>query len=628
MQRRQFITLASASAAAASLAGVCRADAAGRLAASALAAERARDEAKARAGTKAHGMRAVPGAAKVTVAKDDEWYLAFTGVAYAKGALVAAYLKTDQHLRTTTDIMVARSEDGGRTWKDHRSLSHLDILRDKAVWVSPEINATRDGKLLLICDKGNRRADQPHPTLAKWQTADFGMSNHLFTSDDGGRTWAGPVKIDDVGGEPERITELSNGVWVYTRTDSKPTAAIKHPAPTWGPNYYRSTAVFSEDKGRTWSRTAAVFDDPLYGDCEVGLCEYAPGKLVAVSRCGDAGSRYGQPSRLAYSQDFGRTWTKPVLAPFYGHRPIPGLLKSGRMLVTFRNAWGTPASYAIVCSPTERFAYQPNSFIWDESRCRLQGGAMELRTSEGSRGAVEFTLYPVEDEDSAVEFECELAVKEADKEGCLVSAGAWVRFEPRRVSIVGRDGEGFAVDATRFRRYRLVNRDNKLSVYADGKLRLQTSVEGIHTRYVHFGNRPGGQPPLGTLADEGAGAARRGEWMPPSVFGKQRDARRPVQYAQNTSHTLWRAIRARVMNRRDHSIDWRWTARDGYPDQFRRDRLVRLDRNGSFIVGDCGYSGWAEQPDGRVVIVDYTTGDEGRLPPLVRAYVVGERDLG
>jgi hypothetical protein len=58
-------------------------------------------------------------------------------------------------------------------------------------------------------------------------------------------------------------------------------------------------------------------------------------------------------------------------------------------------------------------------------------------------------------------------------------------------------------------------------------------------------------------------------------------------------------------------------ARDGIPDQFRRDRFVRLGRNGTFAAGDSG----------SIVIVDYTTGDEGKLPPFVRAYLTTEKEL-
>ncbi|MDQ3685019.1 MAG: hypothetical protein M3430_05385 [Acidobacteriota bacterium] len=89
------------------------------------------------------------------------------------------------------------------------------------------------------------------------------------------------------------------------------------------------------------------------------------------------------------------------------------------MFITYRNAWGTSGTYALLFDAKEKLTYQPNSFIWHDSRCRIENGVMEIRTASGTPNAVEFNLYPIEDDDSSVEVEAELAVKEADKYGCL-----------------------------------------------------------------------------------------------------------------------------------------------------------------------------------------------------------------
>lgn len=540
-----------------------------------------------------NGMREVAESSRYTVARDENWYLAFTGMAVTQqGHLVCSYLKTDAHHRTTTDIMIARSEDGGRTWKSHQSIAHLDVHKDEGIWVAPELNSLRDGRLVVICDRGHRKPGQSFPMLSDWQKPDRGMWNYLFLSDDGGRTWTGPRKVDDVGGEPERIHELSNGWWIFTRTQSKPTSEIKHPTLPWGPNYYMSVGVISEDKGKTWGRTVTVADSPLHGDCEVGLVEMEPGHIMAVTRIGDGNGRYGQPSRILHSYDYGLTWSKPELAPFYGQRPIPGRLKLGKVLVTFRNTWGTPGSCAILFDPDEAFGFQPASWIWDESRCRLKDGVMEIRTADGRANSVEFGFYPVEDDDSDVEVEAELMVKEAGPEGCLISAGGWVRFEPRRVSLADRPADGFDIDATKWRKYKLTARKGEFSIEADGKRMLSVPRAPVHQRYVRLGSR---------------GYA--------------------TKYTGMKSRTLWRALSVKVENRRDYSIDWKWEPRKGYPDQFRRDRIVRLERNGSFSPGDSGYSGWAQMPDGRIAVADYTCGDPPAKKPYVRAYLLEEKDL-
>ena len=196
-------------------------------------------------------------------------------------------------------------------------------------------------------------------------------------------------------------------------------------------------------------------------------------------------------------------------------------------------------------------------------------------------------------------------------------AGARLAGRPR--------GEGSRIDATRFHRYRFVNRGKKLSIYVDGKLRLQTSTEGIHTRLVRFGNRPGGRPAVGTISAETAQSA--------CTAGTRRltpDSRAPLrgrQYAANAAHSLWRAVSAKVINRRDHAIDWRWSARDGFPDNSAATASSGWIATGRSPRATAVTAAGRRRRAARIVIVDYTTGDEGKLPPYVRAYLVREQDL-
>lgn len=554
-------------------------------------------------------MKQVSDDRKFTVAAEDGMYLGFCGVAHSGNRLVCCYLRTDQHHRTTTDIMVAFSHDGGKTWEDHRSIAHLDVERDGAVWVVPEISGMPDGRLVIICDKGIREADTPFPYLTTWQLENK-MSNHLFWSYDGGVTWEGPHQIDDVGGEPERISALSDGTCIYTRTEARWKEERYHfNAAVYNDfqnkrlyddfpgtkMYYSNVAVFSDDGGRTWNRQTQLADDPFYSDAEVGIVETAPGRLLATTRCCDCVTFFGQPSKLIRSNDYGKTWDKGSLAPFYGHRVIPGMLASGKAMVVYRNCFGTPATYAFVFDPDEPLSYEPASYIQDESRCTLDGGVMTLRTAEGSEGAVEFALYPAENDRSRVEVAAELRVEEADRNGCCISAGCRVSFEPGRIYLADRPEDGFAFDTTGWHTYRVVREDDRIRVYADGELKLDASTDGISTRAVRFGNNH-----------------NRGS------FGFRK-------YLHNRSVSHWRSVQATINNKEDFAVRWEWNAGQGYPDQFRRDRFVLLDK-GSLFIGDNGYGGWTQLEDGSIVIVDYTVAG-GSAKPYIRSYVVREQDL-
>ncbi|MFM9166985.1 MAG: sialidase family protein, partial [Verrucomicrobiota bacterium] len=554
----------------------------------------------------------VPESAKFTVSRDDYpglhnpnphgWYYKCANVVLARdGALVASWQLSDKHTSTTSWIMVARSADGGRTWTNHRPIAHANVNDHGAIWVVPQMSVLRDGRIVIVCDRGQLNPGQSFPMLSDWQKPDRGMSNWVFWSADHGQTWTPGEKIDEVGGEPGYVVEMADGTLAFTRTSSKQTDQLRNPPKPWNDIYYRNEIVLSDDGGKTWGRNAWLADSPFHGDCEVGLAELAPGKLIAATRIGLGNGRFGHPSRLIYSDDNGRTWPRAHPAPFYGQRVHLGKLQSGKLLATYRNLWGTPGSRALVFDPAEQLGFQPASHITDESRCELTAEALTLRTGDGARGAVEFNLYPAQDDMARIEFEATLKVDEAEPNGVAISAGCWVRFEPARISLAARPAAGFAFDTRGWHTYRLVRERGEIAIFADGVERLREKIEGIWVREVRFGNR---QEP------------RPGESHP-----------------NNRAVSHWRALRVKVANDpRDYSIDWRWTPKEGYPDQFRRDRTVILDH--AHPPSDCGYSSWTQLPDGRIVILDYTNlqrpgqaagGEHPRN--LIRAYLVTEADL-
>ncbi|MCR8632695.1 sialidase family protein [Paenibacillus radicis (ex Xue et al. 2023)] len=551
-------------------------------------------------------MKKVSDSNKHLVAQEKDMYISFPGIAKAaKGALVACYLRTDSHHRTKTDIMITRSLDGGQSWINHQSISYTDVFEQGSVYVVPRINSLSDGRLVVICDRGLQKPQTEFQYLSTW-VYNKQMWNELFWSYDEGLTWDGPHRIDDVGGEPEYIQELSNGSLMYTRAEVgemeprlrfNPATYYEFGNPAkydWFPGvkvYYKQAAVFSDDGGQTWGRKSFMTDHPLYSDAEAGFAEIKPGHLLAVTRCADHGTRYGQPSRMIRSNDYGLTWDQGVLAPFHGHRPTLGMLQSGKALAVFRNALGTNATYAFVFDPEEPFTYQPNSFIWNEADCEIDNGIMTLRTEEGPERAVRFQLYPAQNDVSRVELETEMRLEEADEYGCCISAGCWIRFETDRVSLAGRPEQGFMLDTRKWHQYKIIREHHEIFIYVDGELLLHTNTVGLATRTVSFGNRY-----------------------------IQNEAKR------NRSVSHWRSLSVKVINPDDYTIDWEWNAAVGYPDQFRRDRLVLLDKSG-FSAGDNGYPQWVQQPDGSIVIIDYTKGEPVQDQPFVRSYTVTEAEL-
>jgi len=538
------------------------------------------------------------------------WYYKCANIVQAKdGALVAAWQISDNHTSLMSHLMAARSTDGGRTWGGYQVLASSNVWEDQGIWVVPQMSVLRDGRIVIVSDWGQRHPGQDMPMLVQWQKPNRGMSNHILWSSDGGKTWTTPEKVDDVGGEPGYVREFSDGTLAFTRTSSAETTVLRNAPLPWGNNYYRNEIVFSRDGGKTWKETARLADSPFHGDCEVGLAEISRGKIMAASRIGLGNGRFGHPSRLLFSDDNGLTWPRAVPAPFYGQRVHLGKLQSGKFLATFRNVWGTPGTRALVFDPVKDAGFQPTSWILEEARCELGADALTLRTANGQRGAVEFNLYPAQDDQSRVEIEATLKVDETEKNGVAISAGCWVQFAPDRVYLGDRPETGFKFDTTGWHDYRILREKGTIRIFADGKEMLNARIDDIWVRLVRFGNRAMN----GTTGSASA---------------------RTEPYSQNRAVSHWRSVSVKVDNAQDYSIDWSWSPKLGYPDQFRRDRTVVLDYSYS---GDCGYSSWTQLPDGKIVIVDYTTGGDldsfswgavGKgTAPFIRAYHVTEGEL-
>jgi hypothetical protein len=271
-------------------------------------------------------------------------------------------------------------------------------------------------------------------------------------------------------------------------------------------------------------------------------------------------------------------------------------LQSGQLLVTYRNAFGTTGTYALVFDVQEQLPYEPTSFIWQPESCTMQNQAMRLLTREGTAEAAAFALYPLENLDSSVDAMFELRVNHADTHGCGISVGCWIAFDQQGLYLADRPEVRIACDTTIWHVYRLIRRDRQLQIHVDGQCRWQGDITDIHTRHLHFGNR---------IKQVG-----------------------PANYTRNAGESDWRKINVQLDNPNDHSIHWQWDGRNGkFPDQFRRDRIVCLERSNSFHHGDNGYSGWTQLPDGRIVITDYTRGFASAQKPFVRSYVVEQDDL-
>jgi hypothetical protein len=230
------------------------------------------------------------------IARNDN-YLAFPDVALTRGGvLVCAYFEGDLHSPNWSQIVLKTSTDWGATWSAGVVLARASYEDDGHCWNCPRLSVLPDGRLILICDYEDRSEER-----AVW----------AWWSHDEGESWSEPVRILDEGLCPDRVVALPSGrLLLSADCDEK------------GQNLFTS-----DDGGTSWVRHSTIHPPPA---CESSVVPLDGDTLVCYLR----GGQFFSPK--AVSADGGDTWPRRGSAPFIGHRPCAGLLRSGNVLLTFR----------------------------------------------------------------------------------------------------------------------------------------------------------------------------------------------------------------------------------------------------------------------------------------------------
>ncbi|MCU0377607.1 MAG: glycoside hydrolase [Bacteroidales bacterium] len=194
--------------------------------------------------------------------------------------------------------MVRVSDDGGITWHDEKSMQG-DVRNGNAI--IDEI--TGDILFLNPGEKG----------LGK-----------IMRSRDNGKSWVSEeiaISPDGFGLYAHSVGSMQPGI---TLMSGRYKGRLIMPARIYGPqnsndvewrSYHYSTALFSDDRGKTW-RTSKPF--PVLGTGEAALAELSDGSILYNSREHmSPGNRY-----LARSYDGGETWIGPYRSAELPDGPI------------------------------------------------------------------------------------------------------------------------------------------------------------------------------------------------------------------------------------------------------------------------------------------------------------------
>lgn len=263
---------------------------------------------------------------KFIVSRDDSIYEAFPDVALtASGRLVCVFAECTHHAdRSYTCIMVTASDDRGRTWSPKRRLTEPlrgDPNRDP-YWNCARVSALSDGRLAVVVDRVAGRNEGVGGEQSNW----------LFFSGDNGRTWTGPFPTPAVGIVPDKLIEIRHGRQAGRFVLAAHTVLAARTVLEGG--QFTQRCWLSDDRGGTWTGPHVIAEEPGLKLCEGSVLPLPGGELVCFMR---ENSFIGLDAFKSISTDGGRTWQGLCKVPIPAcHRPVAGMLHSGRVLITHR----------------------------------------------------------------------------------------------------------------------------------------------------------------------------------------------------------------------------------------------------------------------------------------------------
>ena len=508
---------------------------------------------------------------QVVIAQSDGDYISFPDVCVTRGGrLICVYRVADKHVATRSRMEVKTSEDGGKTWSDPFVLSP-----ERAHCA--RLAVMEDGEVLLITDSST-------------------IGGAVYRSRDEGRTWLPPVRTGFEHGIPDRPLRI--GRRSLLSTGHRHIARDRHPL--LGQATSEQMIYRSDDLGGSWRPWAVLACDPYLVLCEASMFKMPDGSLRAYFR-ENAGVQ--EPAFVSQSRDEGRTWSPYDDAPFIGHRPCAGLLRSGKTLATYRHVGPNGGNRAWLGDVDADRFYAVSAFDVGNG-ARLTSEGLVVENESGDRDAVLYCLRPMTDPRTAsARFEVELAVQRNEGTHCGVHFGCDWRFYPDRVAVHGLEIEPVALDATTLHRYAFTYEQGLMTLAVDGERKLELNLLehgrklDRDRRAIRIGNVRGGLPSNG-----------------------------PFSFAENGGRSVYRSMRLHLEEPRFRTHAWSWTPADGLPNQVEVDHILELQNDRHSPAGDFGYSGWTQLANGDVFCTVHYRGGKAL------SYVVGcwfsEDDFG
>jgi photosystem II stability/assembly factor-like uncharacterized protein len=219
--------------------------------------------------------------------------------------------------------VLARSLDGGRTWK----LEHPASLRPPPNSLVANVHTEPGGKEAVDCPGGIDFTNRNFVFTARMESVDIGPSRFYY-SYDRGKIWQGPFRIPNFGqkGIAARTDYLVNGKHDLTMFLTAAKSNGKEG---------RIICVRTKDGGKSWQLVSFVGSEPAADDMAL-----MPSSLRLSAQSILTAVRHPGWLELYRSDDDGKSWeflNKPVAETGSHHGNPPYLLKlaDGRLAITY-----------------------------------------------------------------------------------------------------------------------------------------------------------------------------------------------------------------------------------------------------------------------------------------------------
>jgi BNR repeat protein len=268
-----------------------------------------------------------------TVHRADEWYESFPDIEITdKGTYLCTFTRATFHCGLYRTILITRSNDG-LNWSDPQVVAKPRNFKYKPWKLKKQkldehdcskIQQFNDGHIEISIALSDASDMRKRPALIVYRSVDDGI------------TWDGPSECNCQG--------IVQDDFLVNNTDQNERIVGLHirdkKSGVLNQLLYRSV-----DNGKTWNDAEIIAQDGKTHFCEVSIT-YIPNTDIIAAFMRDNRRKKkkitkffteGYPTQVCFSQDFGKSWTKPVITSINGHRPVAKFLKDGRIVITYRD---------------------------------------------------------------------------------------------------------------------------------------------------------------------------------------------------------------------------------------------------------------------------------------------------